>query len=68
MIKYWHFGSRDDTLRYYVMAPNKEMAVKVVEDLIGPLNPSRRLVIELPECPEGFAPSGDESQILTEEE
>lgn len=68
MSKFWQVGNRDDTLAYSVMAPNREMAIKVVEDLMGPINPSRRVVAELPECPEGFSAVGDEPQILTEEE
>lgn len=54
MSKYWQVGNRDDTLVYNVFAPNKEMATKVVEDLMGPISPSRRLVTELPGCPEGY--------------
>ena len=67
-MKYWQVGNRDDTLAYSVMAPNREMAIKVVEDLMGPMNPSRRVVTELPEHPEGYVAIGDEPQILTEEE
>lgn len=64
MTRFWKVGSRDDTLAYYVLAPNKEMAAKVVEDLIGPQNPSRRLITELPACPEGLTVEGDQPQIL----
>ena len=68
MSKYWKVGNREDTLAYNVMAPNREMAIKVVEDLMGPMNPSRRVVIELPEMPEGFTAVDDIPQILTEDE
>jgi hypothetical protein len=68
MIKFFKVGNRDDTLAYNVMAPNREMAIKVVEDLMGPINPSRRVVTELPECPEGFTAVDDVPQILTEDE
>lgn len=69
MSKYWKYGSRDDSLAYYVMAPNREMATKVVEDLVGPQNPSRRLVTELPGCPDGYwADDSLELQLLNEEE
>jgi hypothetical protein len=56
-MRYWKVGNRDDALPYYVLAPNKEMAVKVVEDLMGPINPSRRVVVELPSCPDGMRPA-----------
>lgn len=68
MSKFWNVGNRDDTLAYSVMAPNREMAIKVVEDLMGPMNPSRRVVTELPELPEGLQAVGDAPQILTDSE
>jgi hypothetical protein len=66
--KFFKVGNRDDTLAYNVQAPNREMAIKVVEDLMGPMNPSRRLVTELAGQPEGFVAVGEAPQILTEEE
>jgi hypothetical protein len=68
MSKFWKIGNRDDTLPYFVQAPNREMAIKVVEDLMGPQNPSRRITQELVACPVGFKAIGDEPQILTETE
>jgi hypothetical protein len=68
MSKYFKVGNRDDKLAYYVLAPNREMAIKVVEDLMGPMNPSRRVVTELPAKPEGLVAAVGEPQILTEEE
>jgi hypothetical protein len=69
MIKYFKIGNRDDTLSWFAQAPNREMAIKVVEDLMGPQNPSRRIVVELPSCPEGYTvPGTPDSQILTESE
>lgn len=68
MIKFWKIGNRDDTLSWYAQAPNREMAIKVVEDLMGPQNPSRRLVTELPGLPEGYKLDSDVPQILSESE
>ena len=71
-MKYWKIGNRDDTLSWYAIAPNKEMAIKVVEDLMGPQNPSKRIVQELPACPAGYRPTlpidPAVSEILTETE
>jgi hypothetical protein len=66
--KYFKIGNRDDTLAWFAQAPNREMAIKVVEDLTGPQNPSRRIVTELPQRPHSYAAEGDAAQILTEVE
>jgi hypothetical protein len=68
MSKFFRVGNRVDTLAYYVLAPNRETAIKVVEDLTGPMNPSRAVVTELSECPEGYTAAGEEPQILMESE
>jgi hypothetical protein len=70
MSKYWKIGNSDDTLWWFAYAPNKEMAVKVVEDLMGPQNPARRIIHELPSCPAGYAhvDFGMPSQILNSSE
>jgi hypothetical protein len=65
MSKYFIVEGRDDVLFYHVLAPSKEAALEVVEDLVGPLRHAK--IIQLPSCPEGFTAVGDEPQILTEE-
>lgn len=69
MSKFWQYNSRDDMLSYYVYAPTNVLAIKVVEDLVGPQNPSRRVLIELEKCPEGYFKDGtDKPQIIAEED
>jgi len=68
MIKYWKIGSRSDELSYFVAAPTRDAAVAVVEKLMGPQNPSQRLVQELPGAPRGFVIPEDEQPALLQED
>ena len=52
MSRHWQIGSRDDALSYYICAPTQAEAIKQLEALTGPQNPSRRVVKELPAAPE----------------
>jgi hypothetical protein len=68
MSKYFKVGSRDDDLAYFVIAPDRGTAIKVVEEFTGPIKPSLLKITELPGCPEGYIVSGGNvPQILTEE-
>jgi hypothetical protein len=63
-MKYWQIRSKADELSYYAYAPNEMAAIKAVETLMGPQNPSNRIVRELAGCPEGYQHASDESQLL----
>jgi hypothetical protein len=65
-MKFWKIGSREDTLGFYACADTSEQAVSLVEALIGPQNPARRVVRQLPECPKGYRLSGLEPCLLEE--
>lgn len=54
MSKYWQVGSKQDTLYYYVAAPNRETAISLVERMTGPQNPNNRVIKELPMVPAGY--------------
>ena len=68
MSKYYSISTREDALRYFVFAPTPEVALKVVENLTGPMNPSGRIITLLPVCPAGYAPveAGSPPQFLEE--
>jgi hypothetical protein len=68
MSQYWKIGSKDDPLCYYVYAPSQQEAIKTLEALTGPQNPSRRSMSALPGCPLGYVHLGTSAQILTESE
>jgi hypothetical protein len=68
MSKYWSIRSRVDALPFYAFAPSKEAAVRVVEALMGPMNPSHRTVAALAECPEGYRATSSEPHILDPDE
>lgn len=48
-MSYWKIGNRDDDLSFYVSAETKEMAVRVVEELVGPINPAHLVAKKVPE-------------------
>lgn len=54
MTTIWQIGSRDDRLGYYVAANSDQEAIKTLEALIGPQNPSRRIIMPLTGVPEGY--------------
>jgi hypothetical protein len=68
MSKYWSIRSRVDALPLYAFAPSKDEALRVVETLIGPLNPSHRAITALAECPEGYQAGGPLPHILDPDE
>jgi|GEM_PF-2235637 len=68
MIKYWKVGTKDDTISYYAVAPNRNVAIRLVEQISGPFNPSRVLCTELPQAPRGYKITGDVSQSVLDED
>ena len=66
-MKIWKVGTKQDSLSYYAMAPNRETAVHLVEKMTGPMNPSSRVVTELPRRPEGYKLT-DQAPCLLEED
>jgi hypothetical protein len=68
MTKYWKVGTKEDRLSYYVVAPNRNVAIRLVEQIVGPFNPSRVLCTELPQAPRGYNITGDLSQSVLEED
>lgn len=67
MSKFFKIGSKQDTLAYYVAAPNRETAISIVEKWTGPQNPNNRLVQELPAPPEGYKLTGQIPCLLEED-
>lgn len=41
---YFKIGTKEDELSFYVSADERGLAVRVVEDLIGPINPAQLIV------------------------
>lgn len=68
MSKYYSIKNKYDDLAYFVYAPAPEIALRVVENLIGPMNPATRVIHELPECPPGYSMvlAGSPPQFLEE--
>ena len=57
MSKYWQIGSRDDALCHSICAPTQAEAIKQLETITGPQNPSRRIIKEVaPFCQKCHAP------------
>lgn len=67
MSKFWKIGTPQDTLGYYVAAIDRQSAIKVVEALTGPQNPSVIRVAELPDKPAGYKLSGQIPCFLEED-
>lgn len=65
-MKIFSIRSRDDSLAYYVAALNEQQAVRLVEGLMGPMNPAHRKVQELVVPPKGYKPS-EQPGILEED-
>jgi len=68
MTKYWKVGTKEDSLFYYAVAPNRNVAIRLVEQIVGPFNPSRVLCTELPQAPRGYKVTGDASQSVMDED
>jgi len=67
MSKIFKVGSKQDTLAYYVAAPNRETAIHLVEKWTGPQNPAVRVVVELPAPPDGYKLTGAIPCLLEED-
>ncbi len=46
---YFKIGSKDDDLSIYISAENRDFAVRVFEDLVGPVNPAQLVCKRIPE-------------------
>ena len=66
-MKYWSIKSRNDGLPLYAWSASPEGALKVAEELVGPIAPAGRSIIELSECPEGYVNLNIESPHLLAE-
>ena len=67
MSKIFKVGSKQDTLVYYAAAPNREMAIHLVEQWTGPMNPSNRVVVEVPVPPPGYKLTGQIPCLMEED-
>lgn len=65
MSKFWKIGSKDDSLYYYAAAPNRDMAIKVVTDMVGPLK--HGTIFELGGLPDGYMLDGQIPCLVVED-
>jgi hypothetical protein len=66
-IKYWKVGTKEDSLFYYAVAPNRNVAIRLVEQIVGPFNPSRVLCTELPQAPKGYLQNPATQYVMEED-
>lgn len=69
-MKYFKVGNRVDSLRLYAAASKPDAAVKLVEDLTGPIAPQQLVCAEIrkDQIPEGENILGEEESAETEDD
>lgn len=62
-LKYYKVGNKVDKLNLYAKADKPDAAVKMVEDLVGPIAPQQLRIVEVVRAaiPEGETILGEES-------
>ena len=67
MTRYWKVSMPENTIAYYAVAPNRGVAIRLVEQFTGPMNPSRVECIELPQVPKGYLQAPATQYVMDED-